>query len=490
MNAPRPARRRLTYGRSLAGVVAAGAVLRLALLARQPLGYDEDFTAAVVTRPLGDMLAAVSRDSGPPLFYALEWFVAHVSAETWALRLVPALAGIALIPLLAALARRVAGDAAGLWAAALAAFLPATLLVSLNARMYSLAGTLVVAALLLGCRALETPGWRRGAGRWLAYWLVASAAVWTDYFAVAALLGVLLALTWLRPPIRGLVAATVATGAAVAGLAAWFLVAGEQFGHAGRGFWVPPMSPGSIAGTLAQLFAGPPIDQGVPGRELLIALQAISIVAGLAALVAAVLWARTAGRPAIRRAMFMLIACAGVLLLAAASVWQPLFEARYAGIMWLPLFALAGVGLAALPRRLAALALIAVAVPSLALGGAVTHPQTDALTAEIEAGITSSDFVAADPNHYLALLARGSPLLASRLHLVAAESPPWYFGTAAYPEGAVVPTIPGDVAGSGGRVFWVADPDVDPPPLPPGYEQAKRHCVIGGCLIVFAPPGR
>ena len=104
-----------------------------------------------------------------------------------ALRLVPALAGIALIPLLAALARRVAGDAAGLWAAAFTAVLPATLLVSLNARMYAPAGTLVVAAALLGWRAVEAG--RAGRGRWAAYAAVAAAAVWTDYFAAPALAG-------------------------------------------------------------------------------------------------------------------------------------------------------------------------------------------------------------------------------------------------------------------------------------------------------------
>ena len=115
-----------TYGSRLAIIVAAGALLRLALLARQPLGVDEDFTAAIVVRPLGDMLAVVSRDSAPPLFYVLEWLVAQIDHGPAALRLVPAIAGILLIPLLAALARRVAGDAAGLWAAAFAAALPAT----------------------------------------------------------------------------------------------------------------------------------------------------------------------------------------------------------------------------------------------------------------------------------------------------------------------------------------------------------------------------
>jgi mannosyltransferase len=479
------------YGRSLAGIAAAGAVLRLALLARQPLGYDEDFTAAVVVRPLGEMLNVVSRDSAPPLFYVAEWLVAQLSRDAAALRLVPALAGIALIPLLAALARRVAGDAAGLWAAAFAAVLPATLLVSLNARMYAPAGTLVVAAALLGWRAVERPS----AARWAAYGLAGAAAVWTDYFAAPALLGVLAALACLRPPRRTLAAAAVATGAAIAAIAPWLLAAREQLGHAGQGFWTPPFGPTSVAGTLAQLFAGPPIDPGVPGREILQGLQVAAILAGCGALLAAAAAVRRmpAAGPGRRAALFLPAACGGVVLLAAAGVWRPLFEARYAGIMWLPLFALAGVGLAAIPRRAAALLVAGVAVPALALSVAITHPQTEALLPDIESRVHATDLVATDPDHYLLLLSRGSPTLTERLHVLASEAPAWYFGTAAYPQGAVIAAVPADVIAAAGTVFWVAGPDAAPPPLPPGYGQAEQKCVIGACLSVFtsnaAPAG-
>jgi len=198
-------------------------VLRLGLLARQPLGIDEDFTAAAVGRPLGEMLGVVSRDSAPPLFYVAEWLVAQVAGGPAPLRLVPVLAGIALVPLLAALARRVGGDGAGLWSAAFAAVLPATLIASENARMYSLAGALVVAATLLLWRAVEGSRVERSAVErpnlrsWVAYCLVAAAAVWTDYFAAVALAGVLVALAALRPGRRALATAGAATANPFAG---------------------------------------------------------------------------------------------------------------------------------------------------------------------------------------------------------------------------------------------------------------------------------
>lgn len=489
------------YGRSLAAITAAGAVLRLALLARQPLGIDEDFTAAAVGRPLGDMLGVVSRDSAPPLFYVLEWLVAQLAGGPAPLRLVPALAGIALIPLLAALARRAAGDAAGLWAAAFAAVLPATLMASENARMYSLAGALVVAATLLLWRAVERtgvertgvegpPGERPAVGLWLAYCLVAAAAVWTDYFAGVALVGVVAALAWLRPGRRALVSAGAATAIALASMGPWLLFAGAQLEHAGQGFWIPPLSPDSIAGTFGQLFAGPPVDLGVPGLDVLVALQVIAVVAGSVALAAVALapagWRRF-GPGARRTAVFLLLACGGVVLLGVVSLWRPILEARYAGVMWLPLFALAGVGLAVVPCRLAAVLLVTVAAPSLALGTVITHPETSALLPEIESRAGPGDLVAADPDHYLLLLAEGSPTVRADLHVLAAVDPPWYFGTAAYPPDAVIHSVPADVTLAGGTIFYVADPGSAPPSLPPGYRQTEQLCAIAVCLTIYAP---
>ncbi len=481
------------YDQALAAITAAGAVLRLALLARQPLGIDEDFTAAAVGRPLGDMLGIVSRDSAPPLFYVLEWLVAQVDASPAALRLVPALAGIALIPLLGALARRVAGDAAGLWAAAFGAVLPATVIASENARMYSAAGALVVAATLIVWQAVQRPRARL----WVAYCATAAAAVWTDYFAAVALLGVLAAMAWLRPGRRALAAAGAATAIAFVSIGPWLFFAGAQLGHAGQAFWIPPLSPESVAGTFGQLFAGPAVGSGVPARDVLLALQVVAVAAGSVAL-AAVALAGVASAPwrwrrlepeARRAAVFLLLACGGVVVLAVVSVWQPILEARYAGVMWLPLFALGGVGLAAVPGRLAAALVVAVAVPSLALGTVITHPETTSLLPEIESRAGSHDLVAADPDHYLVLLAEAGPTVRADLHVLAASDPPWYFGTAAYPPDAVVHAVPAEVAAAGGTVFFVADPGATPPSLPAGYRRTEQRCVIAACLTIYSPNG-
>ncbi len=480
----------LGFARKVGLVAALGALLRLLLLARQPLGYDEDFTAAVLARPFDRMLDAVAHDSAPPLFYVLEWPIAQILPGTAGLRLVPVLAGIALIPLLAALARRAAGDAAGLWAAAFVAVAPATVLSAENARMYSLAGALVVAATLLLWRAAgpaaDPAARRRVSGTWALFGLAAAGAVWTDYFAAPALAGLLAALAWLRPPRRVLLTAGAVSVAAVATIGFWFLAAPAQLGHAGQGFWIPPLSPTSVAGTFGQLFAGPPVDGAVAGREILVALQIGAVAAASIGLLAAGVAWRGAPAQTRRSALFLVICCGGVLALAAVSVFRPILEARYAFVMWLPLFALAGFGLAAMPRPFSAGLLAATLVASVAIGGiATTHPETETLIPRIEAQLGPNDLVAADGNHYLVLLSEGSPGLTARLHLLAAQDPPWYFGTAAYPDGAVIHAVPAELARSGGTIFWVADPGSEPPSLPAGYVPLSRDCGLGVCVTSY-----
>lgn len=486
---------RLSYGRAVGLATAIGAALRLAFIARQPLGYDEDFSAVVLHQPVDRMIDIVCHDSAPPLFYILERAVVAAAdllglasaggpGGPVALRLIPVMAGIALIPLVAALARRVGGEPAGVWAAVFTALVPTAAMLSNFARMYGLAATLTVAATLLLWRAVEKPG----RGRWAAYAVAAAAAVWTDYFSAVALVGILVAALSLRPGRRAAAAAFVATALAVASIGPWLVVARAQFEHAGQGFWVLPLGPTMVGGTLGQLFMGPPVDPGIPLGLGLIALQFLAVAAGYGALAAAALaYRQRLGPEARRAAVFCLLASSGVAILAVVSIWRPLLDARYAGVMWLPLFALAGVGLAALPRRAAVLLVAAIAAPTLALSAVTTHAETSSLVPVLEARLGGHDVVAASWGHYLILLDEANPAVQARLHVLIAEDPPWYVGTAAYPAGAVIHEVPADVAANRGRVFWVADPGVPPPTLPAGYHSLESRCVVGACLTVYGP---
>jgi hypothetical protein len=157
--------------------------------------------------------------------------------------------------------------------------------------------------------------------------------------------------------------------------------------------------------------------------------------------------------------------------------------------MWLPLFALAGVGLMAMPRRVATLLVAAVAIASLALSVATTHRETSTLIPQLNAEIGPHDVAIAGWDQYLVLVDEAGPGVQARLHVVSNGNPPWWVGTAAYPAGAVIPGVPADVVAAGGRVFWIGDPGVATPPMPPGYRPQELSCAIEACLTIYVPAG-
>jgi 4-amino-4-deoxy-L-arabinose transferase-like glycosyltransferase len=159
----------------LAALSAAGAALRFATLGVQSFWLDEAVTHQLVSRTLGSMLARIPQsESTPPLYYVLAWvWVRIFGAGEAGLRSLSALFGTATIVLLALIARRLAGDRAGLAAAALAAANPLLIWYSQEARAYAL--LVALCALSLWCLLRED--WRG--------WAVAAAlALATHYFAV------------------------------------------------------------------------------------------------------------------------------------------------------------------------------------------------------------------------------------------------------------------------------------------------------------------
>ncbi len=475
----------LPYAWHIALIVAAGAIVRLAFLPRQPLWRDEAFTAIAVGKPVGDMLAAVSRDSAPPLYYLLDHIVAQLGTAPWTLRLVSAFAGIALIAIVAALGRRIGGDRAGLGAAALVAFAPATVIASQDARMYALGAALSALALLLLWRAIEDPS----PLGWAVYGASAAAAAWTEYFDALALVAALAAaIIVLRPPRRAAALAVAVTAAAGASLVPWLVAAQAQFQHAQVPFWVQPIGPVTAFGTAAQFVTGPPVDPEVPFRPLLVGLQAAAVIIGVVGL--AVLAVRRdelsrAGRSA--AGLCALASMLGVAFLVGASLWRPLLEARYASVLWPSLYAVAGAGVALARPRLGAGLLACLLAAAVGLSAAVSHPDTAQVVPTIAGRLGPNDVVLTYPTQYLLVLHDATPGIRARLHVLGTDIP-WYWGTAVYPAGAVVPDVPSDVPASRGTVFWVVEPEDPEPVLPAGYREVGRTCAVRVCLQEYAAP--
>lgn len=127
-----------------------GAALRLGTLTVEFLWYDETFTAWLAGLPLPNLISATMGDVHPPTWYMIEWIMVHIFGDSAiSLRLISALAGIALIPTVYSLARAFDFDhKRSLASAALAAVAPFLVYYSQEARPYSLIFLLTTLATL------------------------------------------------------------------------------------------------------------------------------------------------------------------------------------------------------------------------------------------------------------------------------------------------------------------------------------------------------
>lgn len=185
-------------GALLVALLAAFA-LRLTALSLQNIWWDEARNIDVALRPFVRIATAPELDIQPPLYYwllHLWFFVTGVTRGdapemiAWVARFLSAGAGVAGVALTAILARRFAGNAAGVAAATLATLSPFWLAESQETRMYTLG------LALLGAAAWQLTGYLRRPNtpavgpmlRLFSFTLLSAAALLTHYNALFILL--------------------------------------------------------------------------------------------------------------------------------------------------------------------------------------------------------------------------------------------------------------------------------------------------------------
>jgi hypothetical protein len=492
VSAPAPARDATTgetasrgvlthYARWLTTITAIALVGRLIYLQRFSFWRDEAFTGVVVRRSWTAMFDAVRSDSAPPLGYLISHVVASVSSDPWALRVVSVMAGTAAVPIAGALARRLGGDRAGLLGAAVVAVTPPLVISSRDARMYALATTLVMLCALTLWRALERPSRQR----LVVYGVCVTLAVYTHYFAAVGVVAQLAVAGLLHPEPRAWRRAGASALLGGLTLVPWLIAASAQFQHAGVPFWVRSVSFDGILGTLTVIAAGQAVDDNNPARMAIVLFQAGAIVGctiGLCAAAVAV-WR---GDQAQRRATGY-VACsalAGVTLIVAISLRQSFLEWRYTGVVWGPLFAVVGLGLAQLrPHLLSGLCIGAMASASFALMlGFTRGPNVPSMTAYLDQVMQPGDqVVLGSPANYLLILYDATPRVTAHTEVVSSNVP-WYWGTAAFPPGAIVASV----RDTGGTIYVVGDPGEPPPALPAGYRWRSSLCAFQVCVNAYA----
>lgn len=216
--------------RNLIIITGLAAVLRLPTLTIESLWYDECFTAWLSSLPLTNLINATLGDVHPPTWYLIEWAMIHLLGRSaLSLRLVSALAGVALIPAVYRLARAFDLDRRrALASAGLAAVAPFLVYFSQEARAYALIFLLTTIATIA---VLEHRYWL--------FIISASVALYLHNLVVLYIA----ALTWLalyrRPDWRTLLkfpASLAVIGIIWAPWLVWGLLG--QVGDVQDGFWV------------------------------------------------------------------------------------------------------------------------------------------------------------------------------------------------------------------------------------------------------------
>jgi hypothetical protein len=167
----------------LAGLLVLAAAVRLPTLSLQSLWYDEAFTPVHVLHPslVATLDSMVGRENTPPLWFVLMWAISRVlGTGVVALRLLSALAGIALVAVGWAIGAQLGSRRTAIILAAILALSPLFVWYSQEARAYELYALASAVSLLYFLRA-----YRSGGRTLLALWALSSVlALLSHYFAV------------------------------------------------------------------------------------------------------------------------------------------------------------------------------------------------------------------------------------------------------------------------------------------------------------------
>jgi hypothetical protein len=337
---------------ALAGITAAGAVLRFALLGQQGFWYDEAYSSFLVRLPVKTMFTTLGHtESTPPLYYGLAFVWSHLfDAREVGLRSLSALLGTATVPVAYLLGRQLSSARVGLVAAGLTASSPLLVWYSDEARAYALLALLGALGLLAFLRALERP-----TGTRLAAWSAASAlALTAHYYALVLLLpqaGWLLVRHWRRSATWWSLAALGATGVALIPLLS------EQLGPPTHTEWIARIPLGLRLRQLAKQYVA-----GFGAPHALLAVATLAAVTGVLLLLRA---GASDRRMAAGLALLALLGPAITLVLAALG-HDELITRNLIGD-WLPLALLVALGLGA--RRAGGLGITAALALTLAWVG-------------------------------------------------------------------------------------------------------------------------
>jgi uncharacterized protein (DUF2141 family) len=388
-------------------IIAAACVMYSAGITHESIWYDEAYSAAMADHPLGQIITLTTFDNHPPLYYLLLGVVTAVLGNSeWAMRSLSVVGAVALVSLGAGPVRRLFGNRTGFIYAAVILFTPAILTYAHEARMYTLAIFAVTAGVLYGYLALRTN--RRA--DWVFFGLASLAAPYLHYYGlIASFFMHLFVFLWLLIKDRKRIKTELVTGGLVlAGYLPWLVVFIRQTLMVHKGFWIGPLSIGSVVNAFLQPFAYKEFfPDGPPSMVPALIICLVLIVGGLA------IGAKRRAEKELGLSTLLLFVYLGVVVvtLIASLTLMPIFYSRYLLVCVGLFLLLVSLGISMLPRRY----LQAVAVVIFALANIFTiktiytekfnHPMKDLaryLKPEIQPGdlIITSDSYSMGPATY------------------------------------------------------------------------------------------
>jgi 4-amino-4-deoxy-L-arabinose transferase-like glycosyltransferase len=362
---------------AVTALTAVGGILRFVRLSHPPLLFDEAATYTRVVGSFRELVDILRFDGFAPLHYELYWLLARVTTLTpTVMRLIPALAGTAMIPAMYFLARQVASRRVATLASAITAFSAYLLVYSRDAKMYMhlwLFATLFVATLLWWIRG--SPPCRRLA--WLA-WVAAASAMNGLHALGLCVVGAALVIVLTHPLLtkRKLTAALIGLTLSCSGLAghyAFFNRWGSEIRDAGwrrsgldwigqrnREFSKPFLMWDTAASwLLAYRSPRPPID---PPKRVVTPVVIVSSVLGALLVAGALPWPRRLrdddpddapmparhGRGAIWMAAWAGLPCLGFAIVS-FGFGKDVWNARYLAVVWPAVAILVAISIQRLP---------------------------------------------------------------------------------------------------------------------------------------------
>lgn len=349
------ARRRETERIALLAIIVLGTALRLITLGDRTLWGDELYALDAAIKPLGEIVGPGFIDNGNMLLFyivAHAWvtlFPAAAPIDEAALRALPLLFSVATIPVVHALARRVAANLRlrspyqlvfPLLATTLFALSPFSVQYAQEFRAYSLQLLLIALASLTALRASDGDA---GSRWWLLYGTLVALALYAHMLAAIffaaqiASLGTAALVAKRHALVRDLVKGAAWSVLLLTPLAATVaLVGGSQID------WIQPLAPERIAATVGVL-AGASAKVMTPATGLSLAIALIAPVVGTALI--ATRWRTSPPTIAIAFAPLVLVPLTFLAFSAAiTSIWVT----RYFHALLLPMILATSVGALAL----------------------------------------------------------------------------------------------------------------------------------------------